>query len=58
MKKYVVMADYSEGWIIAGESDDFSEAVRIRENTLGSGVSHVVIFRLVEFVVSEVTDQS
>jgi hypothetical protein len=39
MKKYVVMTDYGpyEGWAISGDSDEFSEAVKIREASLGCG---------------------
>mgnify|MGYP001593045834 CR=1 FL=1 len=59
MKKYVVMTDYhTAGWVITGESDDFDEAVKLRDDSMGNGNRNVVIFSPVKFVVSEVTDQS
>lgn len=52
MKKYVVMVDYGvEGWKIQDETDDFQEAVQIRESAMFG--STVVIFKPVELVVTE-----
>jgi hypothetical protein len=54
-KKFVVMVNYySEGWSIAGQTDQFDEAVRIREEKMCCGNSEVVIFRRVKTLTVEV----
>lgn len=54
MKTFVVFVNYGmEGWKIADETDDFNEAVMIREHSMGMGNSDVVIFRPVILEVRE-----
>lgn len=53
MQHYVIMSDYtSEGWKIVGETDDFQEAVKMREQGLKQ-CCDTVIFKPVKLVVTE-----
>lgn len=53
MQHYVIMSDYtSEGWKIIGETGDFQEAVKIREQGLKQCYD-TVIFSPVKLVVTE-----
>lgn len=55
MKAFVVMTNYYgyEGWKISGDTDDFEEAVAMREQSLSMGNSEVVIFRPVILEIKE-----
>lgn len=57
MKTYVVMTNYGvEGWKIAGETDDFQEAVKLREAALGYGEEDVVMFKPVKIKYTELVE--
>ena len=53
-KKYVVMVDYrSEGWSIQAETDDFDEAVKMRDEAAINCCTRAVLFKVVEMTVTE-----
>lgn len=54
-KKYIVIEDHgSEGWSIHRETDDFNEAVIMRETCMANAANDkVYIFKSVELVVTE-----
>ena len=53
-KKYVVMVDYhTEGWSIQAETDDFDEAVKMREEAAITCCARAILFKVVETTVTE-----
>jgi hypothetical protein len=52
--QYVVMVNYGlEGWKPWGETNDFGEAVSLREEAMGSGSHEVIIMRPVRIIYKE-----
>lgn len=46
MKKYLIFVNYySDGWKIWSETDDFDEAIKIRDEIMGLGNPEVIIVK-------------
>lgn len=59
-KKYLVMIDYGiyDGWKIHAETDEWAEAVKLRNEACSFGVNEVIIVAFCPLVVLDGRDES